>query len=77
MMITVVVGRRHRSYLSFTDDEEGVSSATLSDDVFSIFIMCLSRKKNKTVIQEQYDSFSDGDAQQRQKCTEVMLNRMQ
>lgn len=33
------------AHLSFTDDEEGVSSGSLSNDVLSIFIMCLSGKK--------------------------------
>lgn len=33
------------AHLSFTDDEEGVSSGSLSNDVLSIFIMCLSGEK--------------------------------
>lgn len=32
------------SYLSFADDEEGVSSGSLPDDVFSCFIVSLSTK---------------------------------
>lgn len=42
-----VVGQRHCAHLSFTDDEEGVSSGPLSDDVLSIFIMCLSEEKQR------------------------------
>lgn len=45
VMIILVVGRRHSPHLSFTDDEEGVSSGPLSDDVLSIFIMCLSENR--------------------------------
>lgn len=33
------------AHLSFTDDEEGVSSGSLSNDVLSIFVMCLSGEK--------------------------------
>lgn len=34
-----------RRYLSLADDEEGVSSGSLSDDELSIFIMSLNRQK--------------------------------
>lgn len=34
---------RKCSHLSLADDEESVSSGPLSDDVLSIFIMCLSK----------------------------------
>lgn len=33
------------AHLSFADDEEGVSSGSLSNDVLSIFIMCLTGEK--------------------------------
>lgn len=33
------------AHLSFTDDEEGVSSGSLSNDVLSISVMCLSGEK--------------------------------
>lgn len=35
------------AHLSFTDDEEGVSSGSLSNDVLSIFVMCLSGENSK------------------------------
>lgn len=38
---------REKSYLSFTDDEEGVSSSTLSDDVFSIAIVSLRKVREQ------------------------------
>lgn len=44
-MIILMIGRRHWSYLSFTDDEEGVSSGSLSNDVLSVFIVRLSGEK--------------------------------
>lgn len=33
------------SHLSFADDEKGVSSGPLSDDVLAVFVMCLSGEK--------------------------------
>jgi hypothetical protein len=33
-----------QAYLPFTDDEEGVSSCTLPDDIFSIFIVGLKNR---------------------------------
>lgn len=33
------------AHLSFTDDEKGVSPGSLSNDVLSIFVMCLSGEK--------------------------------
>lgn len=35
------------AHLSFTDDEEGVSSGSLSNDVLSIFVVCLSGESSK------------------------------
>lgn len=49
VMIILVVGLRLCSHLSFTDDEEGVSSGPLSDDVLTIFVMCLSEEKTREV----------------------------
>lgn len=34
------------AYLPFADDEEGVSSCSLPDDIFSIFIVCLKGRNN-------------------------------
>lgn len=34
-------------YLSFTDDEEGVSSSALSDDVFSITVVSLKTERRR------------------------------
>lgn len=44
-MIILMVGGRHWSHLSFTDDEERVSSGSLSNDVLSVFIVRLSGEK--------------------------------
>lgn len=35
-----------QTYLSFADDEEGVSSCTLPDDIFSIFIVGLKNSNS-------------------------------
>lgn len=40
------------SHLSFADDEKGVSSGPLSDDVLAVFVMCLPgerRHRSRTI----------------------------
>lgn len=41
------------SHLSFADDEKGVSSGPLSDDVLPVFVMRLSREKRRRTIRFQ------------------------
>lgn len=52
---------RHVCYLAVADDEEGVSSCSLSDDVISIFIMSLKTQDSIWLEDSESDATTEED----------------